>query len=204
MRFRKSKSREEETYMAEIDYDEDKFRELLLYVAARMQDDPSFGATKLNKVLFYADFYHYAEYGQPITGAVYQKLAHGPAPKRLLPVQRELVADESAAVQRLRVGNFTQKRLVPLRDADLTGFSGTEIAMVEWVIEKLQHHSAITVSGASHRMLGWQIAAEGEVIPYASIFLYEGPVTHADEIHGKEVAGGLARELATAGSASPA
>jgi len=33
-----------------------KFQELLLYVAARCEGAPTFGATKLNKILFFADF----------------------------------------------------------------------------------------------------------------------------------------------------
>jgi hypothetical protein len=36
-------------------YDEAKFTELLLYVADRLRVDRAGGATKLNKVLFFAD-----------------------------------------------------------------------------------------------------------------------------------------------------
>ena len=72
-------------------YDEHKFTELVLHVAARLQDDHSGGATKLNKVLFFADFAHVRRTGAPITGAAYQKLDHGPAVRRLRPVRDRLV-----------------------------------------------------------------------------------------------------------------
>jgi hypothetical protein len=44
------------------DYDERKFTELLVHVATRLQGDRSGGATKLNKVLFFADFAHTPAY----------------------------------------------------------------------------------------------------------------------------------------------
>jgi len=182
-----------------IKYDEQKFRELMLYIAARMEGDPSFGATKLNKVLFFADFFHYVEYGAPITGAEYQKLSHGPAPRRLLPVQNQLRAAGDATIRQTRVGTYVQKRLVPLRDADLSYFSGSEIAVVDEVISSLEQHTAMSVSAASHRMLGWQIAREGQTIPYESAFLYAGPVTGADEDHARKVASNLAEQLVVVG-----
>jgi hypothetical protein len=39
--------------------DDEKLRELILYVSTLSKDDDNFGATKLNKLLFYADFLAY-------------------------------------------------------------------------------------------------------------------------------------------------
>ena len=69
-------------------YDEAKFTELLLHVADRLRNDRAGGATKLNKVLYFADFAHVRRHGRPISGAEYQKLAHGPAPRPLRPGAR--------------------------------------------------------------------------------------------------------------------
>ncbi len=46
----------------------EKLRELVLYIADKCEEDRTFGAVKLNKILFYADFISFAEYGEPITG----------------------------------------------------------------------------------------------------------------------------------------
>lgn len=64
----------------------EKFRELILYVANMSRNDPDFGAVKLNKILYYADFRAYRELGRPISGAAYRKLSEGPAPRQLLRV----------------------------------------------------------------------------------------------------------------------
>lgn len=183
-----------------FDYDEEKFTELVLHVATRMADDPAFGATKLNKVLFYADVLHYANFGTPITGAEYQKLTHGPAPRRLLPVLQKLKSRDEAVMQRRGMGSFVQKRLIPLREADLSKFSGTEIAQVEKVIDALSGRSAASVSALTHTMSGWQVADEGETIPYSAIFLYDGPVTEQDRKTARALRDQLENELELAGA----
>ena len=53
--------------------DSEKFRELIVYIVRRnRQTDPTFGAIKLNKVLYYADFAAYRHFGSrspaPLTG----------------------------------------------------------------------------------------------------------------------------------------
>ncbi len=182
-------------------YDEEKLGELMLYVAGRMSQDPSFGATKLNKVLFFADFFHYAQHGTAITGAEYQKLRYGPAPRQLVPVQRSLTSTGAALIRRSEAGPYAQKRLTPLRDADLSRFTGTEIAIVDEIISCLTGRTATEVSDISHLMVGWKIAAEGETIPYDSVFLYDGPLTDSDYRFAKQIAERLRPELEGAGIA---
>ena len=57
-----------------------KLKELVLYIAQKSEDDPSFGATKLNKILFAADFYFFGQTGRSITGASYVHRGKGPVP----------------------------------------------------------------------------------------------------------------------------
>ena len=64
------------TYMVNIPSGKHRMAELIVYIADLCQEDPTFGATKLNKILFYADFASYAKYGRPITGQEYQRLEH--------------------------------------------------------------------------------------------------------------------------------
>ena len=142
----------------------DKFAELLLYVAKTCANDPSFGATKLNKVLFFADFIAYRKRQRSITGATYQKLPYGPAPKCLLPAQTTLVRSGRLAIQELDHHGTTQKRPVALRDPDLSVFEADEIAIVDSVIRQLCGMSAVEVSEMSHGFW-WQIADMKEEIP---------------------------------------
>ena len=148
-----------------------RLKELMLYVADRCDRDLSFGATKLNKILFYADFLAYVRLGQPITGVAYQRLPHGPAPRMLLPIKREMIAAGDAVERHKMVYGKKQKRLVPLREADLDLFTAHQIALVDEIIDALRNHSAVQVSELSHQFPGWSLADNKEVIPYYTALL---------------------------------
>ena len=75
----------------DVAYDVGKFSEMVLHVAGRLQADRAGGATKLNKVLFFAEFTHLRRHHRVISGCEFQKLPHGPAPRQLLPVRQRLI-----------------------------------------------------------------------------------------------------------------
>ena len=149
-----------------FDYDEGKFTEMVLHVADRLRDDRAGGATKLNKVLYFADFAHVRTHGRPISGADYQKLPQGPAPRRLKPVRGQLVADGAARVVTEEFLGYQMHRLVPLRAPDLSVFSDDELATIDKVLDDLQHLTGKQVSDLSHEEPGWLHADEGGSIPY--------------------------------------
>jgi hypothetical protein len=170
-------------------FDGRRLKELMLYVSERLFDDPSFGAVKLNKVLYFSDFIAYSSLGHSITGATYQKLKNGPAARQLLPAQHELQTEHAAElVESAYFGGFTQKRLIPQRKAELSSFSADEIALVDEVIEDLRGRSASEVSDLSHRAVGWQIAEIGEDIPYETALLSDDPLTMEDVERARELA----------------
>ncbi len=172
-----------------MEFDADKFRELVLYVASRSANDATFGATKLNKTLFFSDFLAYGQLGKPITGATYQRLEHGPAPRQLVLIQEELVSKSEAMVVPGRYFNRVQKRLWAVRAPDLSRFSPEEIALVDEVIEALRCHNASDVSILSQVVaVGWQIAGDREEIPYEAVFLSGERPTPPDVRHGQGLA----------------
>jgi hypothetical protein len=170
-------------------YSKEKFRELVLYIAEKSSDDAAFGATKLNKILFWSDFLAYANLGEPITGATYQRLDRGPAPRQLLPVQRELLDEKRIRIERRQRFSYVQKRIVPCDEPNLDLFDADEIALVDEIIEVLRDQSATDVSAISHSLsAGWQIADPFEDIPYSSVFLSAGPPSELDLERGRELA----------------
>ena len=87
---------------------------------------------------------------------------------------------------------FRQKRLVALRQPDLSAFTGTEIALVDGVIDQLRGSSATRVSQLSHVWSkAWEVAAIGETIPYETVFVApssQQAVTPEIELEAKELA----------------
>lgn len=155
--------------------DDQKMAELILYISDKSQFDKPYGAIKLNKILFYADFLHYAKHGKSITGQDYMKLNQGPAPRRLLPIRKRLEAAGELVVREIPYRTKRQERPIALRTADLTGFNGEEIAIVDAVVTLFWGMSAKRVSDLSHRFVGWKAAEYKETIPYemALISRYE-------------------------------
>jgi hypothetical protein len=144
--------------------DDEKFKELIVYITRRSEGDEPFGMTKLNKLLFLADFVSYAVRGEAITWQEYQALDQGPAPRRLLPILEQL--EDSIVIGEREYYGLKQKRPHALRDPDLSRFTAEEVAFVDALIQEWWGVSASGISEASHRFIGWQVTAKGETIPY--------------------------------------
>jgi hypothetical protein len=163
--------------MAPVVYNSAKFKEAVLYVARACAEDPYFGAVKLNKILFYADFTAYARWGKSITGAEYRKYPHGPAPARMKAVKEELQDSREAHENTIVIAEGrTQKRLEAGRPAKTEMFTPEELTIINESVEALWGMTATQVSTESHRFPGWKYAIMGETIPYATVFLAEKPL----------------------------
>jgi len=154
--------------MATVRFDEKKMRELIVYIAHRQADDPTFGKVKLAKLLFYSDFEAYARLGAPITGATYQKLPQGPAARQYMPIERILVNEGAIREEAVPVGKFTQYRVVADRDPHPAMFSNDELVIIDCVIDEHEGMTGTQISRKSHREVGWQVVAMEETIPYSS------------------------------------
>jgi hypothetical protein len=165
-----------------------KFKELMLYVAQRSLSDERFGSVKLNKILFFADVLAFANYGQPITAARYQKQPWGPTARALPPLVDELLRDGDAAMAPRAVFDYTRKALVPLRQPNLELFRGQEIAIVDAVIDSLRGQDAGEVSELTHALVGWKLAELGEDIPYEAVLVDDREATPEQIARGLELA----------------
>ena len=163
-----------------------KFKELILFICQRSLADPKFGATKLNKLLFFVDFAAYVKLKQAITWQEYQKLEYGPAPRRVVPVIRELEEAGDLAQAKHNFFGRDQIRSVALRDANLPLFSADEIALVTEVIELCWDKNATEMSDLSHEFSGWQLAGDGEAIPYEVALLRVVKATPQDKVLSEE------------------
>ena len=176
--------------LRQFEFKPDKFRELVVYIAERCQDDPMFGAVKLNKILYYADFSAFRELRAPITGATYRKMSEGPAPKELSQARESLIDSGRLRVEECSYFGHRQKRLVVQDEAQAnTGlFAPGELRIVDEVIAFFWGKSAREVSDYSHREPGWSLAQEREAIPYQTAYLSGDPIDQDTEEHALKIA----------------
>ena len=175
------------TYRVALPGGQKRLRELIVYISQRCEGDNWFGATKLNKILLYADFFSFLRHGMPVTGEAYQRLEKGPAPKAMKPVMAEMVGQGEVDIHKRDIAGKTQHRIRALREPDLTIFTGRDIALVDEVIRRLWNKTATEVSRFSHG-IQWQTRFDLDPIPYEAAYLSDDPVTDADVARTNELA----------------
>jgi hypothetical protein len=160
-----------------------KLKELILYIALCCQSDDRFGAVKLNKILFYADFTAYLTLGESITGTEYFALPEGPAPRRMKPIREEMREQNEIVIQEIAKPGLPnpQHRIIALRQPDLSGFRGDHIALVDQLIRRFWLETGTDLSKHSHGFLGWQTARREETIPYSVAAFDAQHFTETDE-----------------------
>jgi len=170
------------------DFNEKKFKELIVYVAKRLGPETALGRVKLAKLLMASDFGAYERLGRSITGATYEKWERGHLPRELLLAQRDL---EAAGEIRVETVDYFGKQLNQIsaeRDPDMSDFSEDELAVVEKALRYLGYESASFLSAQSHLELGWKLADWKEPIPYRTVFIGAGAVSESDLRRGEELA----------------
>lgn len=195
---RNADARQHLRYTISVPHGQQKFRELILYISQKCADAPSFGATKLNKILFYSDFEAFYRFGEPITGAPYRRLKNGPAPKALLPARRQLEAEGALRLQKpdnydempddaigFAIGprgpNFSEHRTVALRAPYLDIFTDAELEVVDYIIQEFWDDTNTSSSKRSHNDIKWLSRNDMDDIPYEAAYL-DAPVYSEAEI----------------------
>lgn len=150
-----------------------KTRELLLYVADRLKDVPNYGATLLNKVLYFIDHTNYLVNKRPISNLNYVKQDFGPTPmpSQFLPLKKSLIDSDEMAEIKSDFFGLVQKKCLPKRKANIDHFDKDEIILIDRVIAVVATHNASSISEISHRFLAWKLAENMEELPLHTFLL---------------------------------
>ncbi len=175
-------------------FNKDKLAELILFFARHSQDDRLFGSTKLNKLLFAADFTAYGHLGRSITGATYIHQEQGPTPKpeQFLPIRDELIRAHKLTMIEEETYIGVKKRPVANTEPDLSLFSEIEMDLCRDTLESFKRMSNTEISNWSHNIPGWRYTKQGEEIPYSAVYLWEKQPLNMEDM---EWAQNTARQL---------
>jgi hypothetical protein len=158
-------------------FDRDKFKSLVHYVCWKAGDPGKLGATKLNKVCWMVDFLSYYRNGASITDASYVKRQFGPVPRAITSVVDELQSNRAIVVSEKFFHGYPQRQFHVLRDPDSSIFSEEERKFIDEITRYVcEEHSAKSISAYSHDHV-WKAAADGEEMPYFTIFANPVPVS---------------------------
>lgn len=146
-----------------------RLADVLHYVVARTVG-AEFGATKLNKAVVAADQEFYRRHGRTITGArSFQKQPFGPVPNGVLKAMSALQKTGAVASHAVMTPSGTRKEFVSLKEPDLTGFSASEIDVINMAIVSLERLSAREASDQTHDSLWEEIDMASQIPVGASV-----------------------------------
>jgi hypothetical protein len=167
-------------------YDAAKFKAMVHYICAGCEDYRKLGATKLNKVILYAEREAYLRLGGGISTPRFVKRQFGPVPVAVIPVLNELQEEKKILIKE-RVVNGKQKRdFINLAEPDISSFSPEEISIIDRVAHDVcHHHTANSISRETHDDI-WQMASIGEDLPMFTVFAVQGEVDEEDIMWAKQ------------------
>ena len=165
-------------YKIELSGGQNRLKEAILYVCQKSSEMEFFGAIKLNKILWRADFRSYSERHVPVTGRQYQRLAMGPAPVEMPPVVNDLLRAGALVIERRKVGRHEEKRHVAKVEPVLRAFSPEDL---DYLNEAVEHYRYLTGTEASDESHGvaWKTRHDGDPMPYQSAYFEDAPLPQA-------------------------
>jgi len=124
--------------------------------------------TKLNKLLFYADFANYKTTGFSISGCNYAAIDMGPVPDNFKHIYGLLEKEAFLSTEiKMQFEKETEKFL-PLKSFDAFLFSEKEIEIMNQVRSKFGRYSATELINISHEELAWlNNASTNAIIDYS-------------------------------------
>jgi uncharacterized phage-associated protein len=118
--------------------------------------------TKLNKLLFYADFINYYLHGASISGSRYVHLPYGPVPDGYEDTLETLNHYGVIDVSRQNSSDLVRPGENPAKDF----LSPEERASLDWVVDSYGSLSASQLTEISHRERAYRDTKSGEEIAY--------------------------------------
>ena len=154
----------------------EKFKQVFLYILAKVGARPNVGQTVLYKLLYFIDFDYYELYEKQLMGLSYIKNTFGPTPVDFAKLSREM--EKAGLIEEVKTEFYKHEmtKYLPLKEPDLTLLSAQELEFIDSELEKHSGKTASELSALSHKDIPWIGAKNKEVLDYEAVF-YRSPET---------------------------
>lgn len=148
-----------------FELDAEKLEQAILFFVTRSTDDGLL-TTKLMTLLYFADFDHFERYDVPITGSIYVKLKHGPAPHDANVSLSRMCHRKMIAITTVRTGENELHQITTQLVPNMAVFEPNERAILEQTVVEYMPHSGEELGAMAHNEEPWIAVAAYEQIPY--------------------------------------
>ena len=138
------------------------------------------GATRLNKVLWFADIIAYRRRGRSLTGAEsYRRMQHGPVPHGIDTVLNNLKVQGAVSEEGAPTLFGVRREFLSRRAPDVSCFSPEDIALIHEVMTFVLTHNAAEISEQTHDAL-WDEIENGQDMSVAAASVFPAEITEED------------------------
>ncbi len=132
----------------------EKFANMVIFFTNRLQP----WKTKLNKLLFYADFEMYRQSGYSISGVQYRAITMGPVPNNFNSIFEYLSNNKYIEIHYIPFNDGgTGEQFIPNANSNFNSslFSEKELAVLEQIAARFMNTSTSDLIEISHKEKGW-------------------------------------------------
>ena len=149
-----------------MDFDKDKFKNVLHFIIYKCGFRNTVGRTVIHKLLYFSDFNYYKEFNQSITNESYIKKERGPVPIHFEMAIEELVEENKISLgkRRLPCGKI-MNRYFSLKGPEMD-FKKEELILINKVIKKLSHLNGKQIGEYSLSDYPVKKTEDNEIIEY--------------------------------------
>lgn len=152
----------------------EKFKQVLHYIISKTEAYPNVGKKVLYKLLYFIDFNYYELKEEKLTGEVYSKLKHGPAPRHFNAIATQLIDDGLIEEKDVPYYGHTQKKYCSLKSPDLSLLSATELEHINETLCRYGTMNGSQIEALSHTDLPWVAGEDSGNLDYELVF-YRSP-----------------------------
>ena len=155
----------------------EKFKQMYLYILSKFQKN-GVPKTKLAKLLYFADFRHFYDNLESMSGVLYRCKDYGPLADPFLELTEDMFQKGEIRIECLSGGaNMISIKSTTFNNSyDL--LSSDELKEIDEICEKWKDKNVNEIVTYTHNQKPWMACREGEIIPY-SLILQEDP-EHVD------------------------
>lgn len=123
--------------------------------------------TRLNKMLFYADFTHFKYFGKSITGSSYAAINKGPVPEQY-ETKYSLLLDDCLSTELVTINSNETEKIIPLRKFDSTIFYDSELEVLKSILNYFEYKKTADIIEISHQEAAWiENQEQKQIISYS-------------------------------------
>lgn len=159
-----------------------KSKELMLLIAYRLGNKSNYGATVLNKALYFIDNINYLKTGRPISELKYIKQEHGPTPDPsiFLSLREEMISANDVDIVTVEFFGRNQKKMLAKREPNMSLFDSEEIEIIDQLLSEISDKNATEISDIAHTYPAWIAASDKEPLPFYTFLLSSKTPTEGD------------------------